>query len=160
MDLLAPDPVVLLVALLLDLSLGDPPNRWHPVAWLGQAVAPWSKPREDRPWLDGLRGLGLVLASVLLFAGGGSLVVVGLSAWPFASFVVGVFLLKSSFAIQGLGAAAKTTVSALRAGDLSRARWSLRSLCSRDPSQLNEEQVCAAVVESVAENASDSAVAP
>ena len=29
----------LYVALVLDLSFGDPPNRLHPVAWMGKAIA-------------------------------------------------------------------------------------------------------------------------
>ena len=28
----------LLAALLLDLIVGDPPNRWHPVAWMGSLI--------------------------------------------------------------------------------------------------------------------------
>ena len=28
----------LLLALLLDLVLGDPPNRYHPVAWMGAVI--------------------------------------------------------------------------------------------------------------------------
>src|SRR5262249_58929645 len=30
---------VLLLAVALDLALGDPPNRWHPVAWIGALIA-------------------------------------------------------------------------------------------------------------------------
>ena len=30
--------IPLLLALLLDLLLGDPPNRCHPVAWMGTAI--------------------------------------------------------------------------------------------------------------------------
>src|SRR5262249_56532836 len=32
-------PVVLLIALAIDLALGDPPNPYHPVAWLGRLLA-------------------------------------------------------------------------------------------------------------------------
>src|SRR5262249_32657114 len=35
---LAPAPVLLL-AVALDLTLGDPPNRWHPVAWVGSLIS-------------------------------------------------------------------------------------------------------------------------
>src|SRR5213594_4287815 len=31
-------PLVVIVALALDLALGDPPNRLHPVAWMGRAI--------------------------------------------------------------------------------------------------------------------------
>src|SRR5262249_42349128 len=49
---------------------------------------------------------------------------------------------------------------ALDAGDLRGARAGLPSLCSRDPSALSVAAVTAATIESVAENASDSVVAP
>src|SRR4029450_6581782 len=32
-------PLVLLLALAIDLALGDPPSRYHPVAWLGRLLA-------------------------------------------------------------------------------------------------------------------------
>jgi adenosylcobinamide-phosphate synthase len=48
----------------------------------------------------------------------------------------------------------------LERGDLAMARHGLRSLCSRDPSALGATELAAGAVESVAENASDSVVAP
>ena len=33
------DVLVLLLALLLDLALGEPPNRLHPTVWIGNTVA-------------------------------------------------------------------------------------------------------------------------
>src|SRR5947199_9229631 len=32
-------PLAVIVAAALDLALGDPPNRLHPVAWMGRAIA-------------------------------------------------------------------------------------------------------------------------
>jgi adenosylcobinamide-phosphate synthase len=49
---------------------------------------------------------------------------------------------------------------ALEAGDLELARRSLPSLCGRDPAGLDEPELVRAVIESVAENASDAVVAP
>ncbi|MGQ9681953.1 MAG: hypothetical protein ACUVX9_05415, partial [Anaerolineae bacterium] len=31
-------PIALLLAVILDLTLGDPPNRWHPVVWMGSFI--------------------------------------------------------------------------------------------------------------------------
>ncbi|HEY1065066.1 MAG TPA: cobalamin biosynthesis protein, partial [Pirellulales bacterium] len=47
-----------LIALALDLTLGDPPNRWHPTAWMGSFIA-WGRrlaPKEGRlkPFCAGL----------------------------------------------------------------------------------------------------------
>ena len=33
------DVLVLILALLLDLALGEPPNRLHPTVWIGNTVA-------------------------------------------------------------------------------------------------------------------------
>ena len=51
-------------------------------------------------------------------------------------------------------------VRPLEHGNLEDARAALRSLCSRDPSELTSEGLLAATIESLAENASDSFVAP
>src|SRR5581483_5653293 len=48
----------------------------------------------------------------------------------------------------------------VESGDLPAAREALRALCSRDPSQLDAEALLAAAIQSLAENASDSFVAP
>src|SRR5262249_18620583 len=73
---------------------------------------------------------------------------------------VEIFLLKSAFAVRALAVAGLRVARALAAGDLDAAREGLRSLCSRDPSRLPAPLVAAAAIESVAENTSDSVVAP
>jgi adenosylcobinamide-phosphate synthase len=37
-------PVAILLAVALDLAAGEPPSRWHPVAWLGRALS-WAERR-------------------------------------------------------------------------------------------------------------------
>ncbi|MEM7158153.1 MAG: adenosylcobinamide-phosphate synthase CbiB [Myxococcota bacterium] len=158
-----PDPLVLLAAVALDLCFGDPPNRFHPVAWFGRAVSPWirvEEPTSGTAARDFVRGIVLVLVSTLGFVALGCGIVALTRPWPLLSFVAQVLVLKSAFAIRGLGAAGSVTESALRRGNLEQARHSLRSLCSRDPSSLGPSEIAASAVESVAENASDSAVAP
>jgi adenosylcobinamide-phosphate synthase len=49
---------------------------------------------------------------------------------------------------------------AVSAHDLPAARRALSSLCSRDPSELDETELLGATVESISENTSDSVVAP
>jgi adenosylcobinamide-phosphate synthase len=80
--------------------------------------------------------------------------------WPIANFIVSVFFLKASFALTALGKAGFQVARALEAGNVGAGRAALRSLCSRDPSDLDREELVAATVESLAENASDSFVAP
>ena len=40
---------VLLLALVLDLIVGEPPNRWHPVAWAGGTLAAAAAPSPAPP---------------------------------------------------------------------------------------------------------------
>lgn len=161
---LTPDAWVLLLALGIDLAFGDPPNAVHPVAWLGRAVGLLQKGLPRRGPVKQFVG-GAVLTVVVVATAGGmaALLVLALerSVLPAGiEMVAGALLLKSTFAIRGLGRAASRVAERLRAGDLDGARLALGHLCSRDPSSLNSSEVAAAAVESVAENSSDSIVAP
>lgn len=65
-----------------------------------------------------------------------------------------------SVAGHALGDAADEVAMALHRGDLAEARRRLPSLVGRDPSHLDEDEICRAAVESVAENTVDAIVAP
>jgi len=77
-----------------------------------------------------------------------------------AHWILGVFLLKSAFAVRALATAGWSVSRPLAAGNLDAARAALGSLVSRDTKALSAPLVAAAAVESIAENASDSIVAP
>ena len=62
--------------------------------------------------------------------------------------------------LRALGQAARGVAHPLERGDLAAARRGLASLCSRDAAQLDERALVAGAVESLAENASDSVIAP
>jgi adenosylcobinamide-phosphate synthase len=154
---------VLDLAWLLDVSLGDPPNRYHPVAWMGAAIGAASRraPAEGR-WAQLVCGAGLVLG------GGLAMFVLGrVLEWLFQrlpaplAWLAEAWLLKTTFSMAGLARAAQEVEAALSVADLREARRLLRwHLVSRDTSALSAVQVAAATIESVAENSSDGVVAP
>jgi adenosylcobinamide-phosphate synthase len=152
---------VLAGALAFDLFVGEPPNPLHPVVWMG-TLQRWlrrrARSRLKSPAGQLLYGVMMALVGPALFGGGASLLLRAVGG--VAAIVMGVFLLKSSFAARGLGAAGLAVARALAAGDLSAAREALRSLVSRDTSELGPPLLAAAAIESVAENISDSVVAP
>jgi adenosylcobinamide-phosphate synthase len=74
--------------------------------------------------------------------------------------VVTALLLKPLFAVRALRDAAFVVRDALEGDDLAAARKGLSALCSRSPDSLDAASLAAAAIESVAENASDSIVAP
>jgi adenosylcobinamide-phosphate synthase len=151
---------VLAGALALDLVVGEPPKLLHPVVWMGRLQRLLRRLAPRRPAGAFAWGSLMALLGPLLFGGGAWLLLRALGRWPLVELGVEICLLKSAFAVRALAAAGLRVARALAAGDLEAAREGLRSLCSRDPSRLPAPLVAAAAIESVAENTSDSVVAP
>ena len=154
-------PMVLAVA--LDLALGDPPNRAHPVAWIGSGLIAARRrlPKRGR-LVPFLAGAGLMVVAVGGAWGAGRLLDRGIAALPRpVGWAAEAVALKLLFSIRGLIRAAGLVADALRRGDLAAAR-SLAAwhLVGRPTADLDEPRVAAAAIESVAENASDGVVAP
>lgn len=155
-------PLILGLAVLFDLIFGEPGNRWHPVAWVGrglellQARVPARSPA------------GLLAAGAIMVVGA-ALVIAALAealvrataplGWP--GVFLHAWLLKCTFSVRGLIGAAGAVKMALALGSLDEARrrvgW---HLVSRPTATLSADQVASATVESVAENFTDSVVAP
>jgi adenosylcobinamide-phosphate synthase len=151
---------VLAAAWLLDWLVGEPPARLHPVVWMGNVIAPLRRMQPRAPALELWLGGAYALAVVAGFAGAAWLLVRLLAPWPAARLALETYVLWSCFALKGLLLAGREMQRALAARDLPRARQALTSLCSRDPSQLSERELCGATIESITENTSDSVVAP
>ena len=157
------DAGALLLAVALDLALREPPAALHPVVWMGRLIAFLERlsPPADRPAAALAAGVGI---AVLVPAGCGALAwlaAAGLRAAGPLPYLLGTAaLLKTTFAVKGLGRAVAGTRNALQSGDLGRARAGLRSLVSRDARALTGPQVAMAAIESAAENTTDSYVGP
>lgn len=150
-------------AVLIDWALGDPPNFFHPVAWMGSLIDLLKKGGLGRgKWcqvayglLLALLGSGFVFILSRLFLS----YLRGFSLLPY--LLVAALLLKSSFTFSGLRRAAQEVSSCLRAGNLEEARrLASTHLVSRDTRSLDTSAVASATVESVAENLTDGLVAP
>lgn len=154
----------LIAAFALDLTWGEMPRAVHPVVYMGRLIR-WSRDRgflRRAPHaLQFLWGLGMALSIPGVFVAG-TVALLGLAhvVGPWAEFSVGVYLLKSAFAVRALKEAAFEVQGALSEGDLEASRFALRSLCSRDASALEAPDISSAVVGSLAENLSDSIIAP
>jgi len=149
-------------AVMLDVAVGDPPSAVHPTAWVGKGLA-------------ALEGAGSRLGprGQLLF-GGACAVVVPTAVWIGARGLLGAVrppsragaffleaaLLKSAFAVRSLLTEALSLRQRLTAGDLDGAREKACSLVSRDASALDERLLVSAGLESLAENVTDSFLAP
>jgi adenosylcobinamide-phosphate synthase len=152
----------MVLAMVLDQFLADPPNRWHPVAWIGSLLR-WGRVRLEYGSPRGLLLRGSVLVmTVAVLAGGSAMVfsagVRGLG-WP--GVILEAVALKLLISLRGLTHACRLVGEALRAEDLTQARRLLGyHLVSRATGSLDTGRVASATIESAAENLTDSVVAP
>lgn len=154
--------VAVLLALLVDRLLGEPPAWLHPVVAMGKYLASWET------WLLSLRPAPGLLAGTLLWLVAAALV--ALAAWALqqalvqwlpqaAAAVLLALLLKPLLAWRMLASEVQAVEAAL--GDsLESGRARLAWLVSRDVTTLDEAQVRESAIESLAENLNDSVVAP
>lgn len=155
---MVPAALTLAAALALDRIVGDPHTPLHPVALFGRFVGWWGRPSLYPTALDRAAGVVLWALSVVLFA---------LPFWLVESFapvllllVLSPFLLKATFAWRSLEEHAAAVEAALASGSLDEGRRAAGMLVSRDTRDLSPEEIRSAAYESVAENLSDSVVAP
>lgn len=153
---------VLALAVALDALLPEPPMLLHPVAWMGAMTRALTRVAPKRGRVAPLiAGVIIATATPAMFGAAAAAAGYGLHhiGWP-AYLIGGAALLKTSFAVRGLAAAALQVSDPLARNDLLGARTALRGLVSRDTSQLSAAQAASATVESVAENTADSYIGP
>ena len=145
------------LALLVDRLLGEPANRWHPVAWMGRYLGwagRWLVAPQDAPVR---RDIPRFLAGMLAWWGG-AVVVFGLALllqwlvaqgpWWLAVLLTGL-LLKPLLAWRMLRDEVVAVEAAL-AESVEAGRARLALLVSRDVAQLDAEGVRESAIESLA----------
>jgi adenosylcobinamide-phosphate synthase len=158
----------------LDVAVGEPPARVHPVALLGRLVARidrrdrggadsrdpddrWSHPRLVGALTAAFVPLGFAAVAAAAVAAG-SAVAVGVAApWLGAALAAGVLF--STTSLRLLLDSARAVIDESDA-DIDAARGDLRALAGREADALDPDHVRSAAVESLAENLADGLVAP
>jgi adenosylcobinamide-phosphate synthase len=155
--------LILLVALAVEFTIGDPPNAVHPVAWIGKAIT-------------FLERLGFIAGKTYQFAFG-MVMTIGLTAivtlaalfivvWlkdiNYVLYVIAAgILLKMTFSFVYLRKTALHIKHLIEKDEtLDQARFELRALVSRNTSKLSRPYLVSATVESVSESLCDSLVSP
>ena len=147
------------VALALDLLVGEPPVAVHPVVWTGRLIAVLER-HAPKHGAGAQFGYGaLMSASVIGIAVATTTLLPRLTPPP-ARTVAEAWLFKSTFAVRALLLAAESVRRPLAEGQLDAARGAVRSLVGRPVEDLTAGLVAAAAIESLAENLTDSALAP
>ncbi|MEK6655376.1 MAG: adenosylcobinamide-phosphate synthase CbiB [Thermodesulfobacteriota bacterium] len=151
----------ILIAILLDLALGDP--RWfpHPVRLIGRLIAALEGPA--RRAIPDARAAGAVTAlTVILVTALATAALIGIAGQihPLFGDAIGIVVLYTTIAARDLARHSLEVYRALERFDLAEARRLVSWLVGRDTERLTETEVIRAAVESVAENTVDGIIAP
>jgi adenosylcobinamide-phosphate synthase len=157
-------PASFALAYALDWLIGDPTWLPHPVRWMGRMIKGGEGllRRFSRvPSSEFLAGTVLTVIVVGVFGIGSSIVLLWLRGLnPALAFVVSVYLAASTLATRSLLDESRAVRRFLVNGDLLSARQQVARIVGRDTQELDEPEVTRAVIETLAESASDGIVAP
>jgi adenosylcobinamide-phosphate synthase len=147
---------VLILAVLIDILMGEPPAILHPVVWMGKLISLFVKnaPSNYRKFYGFLMvifcvGMSIFAGFLLVFLGNSTI-----------NLIVAAFFLKSTFSIRMLLLSALGIKKDLDKGDIEKVRSDLKTFVGRDTTKLNEHQSASAVIESVAESFVDGLLSP
>ena len=155
-------------AIMLDLIFGDPKNRYHPTAWIGNFIGnlvPLFK--NENANLEKFGGILIVLIStavvgILLIAL--NLKLDSIIGNEFVNIiviiVVSAILLKTTMAIRGMEKHALAVTNALENDDIDEARVNLAMITKRKTKNLDKNHVLSGVLESISENTVDGITGP
>lgn len=157
--------LIAMAAFFLDTILGDPQSRWHPVAVLGRLISFFERllypvnGSNQRKFAMGSLLTLLILCISYAFAEG---LLLASHQLPIAWGVdaVSIILLYFCISPRMLAKAGQDIYALLVKGDLAAAREHVGYIVGRDTAQLDEADTARAVIETVAENTVDGAIAP
>lgn len=146
----------ILLAVVLDLVVGDPKALPHPVRWVGRIIDFFERQfyRANR---EHERGVLLVLA-VLALSLAPTLLLLRLV--KSLHLLIGSILIYYTISFKSLKDTASEIAGLLERDELDEARTRVSELVGRDTRNLDSTEIVRATVESLAENASDGVFAP
>lgn len=149
--------IIVFLAFLLDVALGDPTWLYHPVRVIGHVIDLLERPAR-RLSLIGLKASGAVAVLFLTVAVYAIIsIMLGLDG---IGIILAVWLAYSGLALKCLLDEGERVRRLLHAGDVEGARRQLGYLVSRDTSQMDESDIRRSLAETLSENFSDGFVAP
>jgi adenosylcobinamide-phosphate synthase len=153
--------VVIFVAFLADLLIGDPRYRYHPVRIIGRCIAMIEATLRSHGLNGKLGGLLLLLAAEIATLAGYLISSLSLRAlYPLLGLGFDIFICYSCLALKDLLDHVRGVIHALEVANLPEARQSISLVVGRDVRYLDEEGVCRAAVETLAENFVDGFFSP
>ena len=159
--------VVIGLAILLDLTFGDPKNRYHPTAWIGNLIGIiTTRMKNENYILEKFGGILIVLIPVCIS-------VIVLSSLNFSidlinveslsiliSIISGIVLFKMTIAIKGMEKHALAVLDSIQKNNLDQARTNLSMIVKRNTKNLDKNHILSGTLESLSENIVDGITGP
>ncbi|MGZ7119701.1 MAG: cobalamin biosynthesis protein [Methanobacterium sp.] len=149
--------LIILIALAIDLLIGEFPSKIHPVVWMGKMIDILTNYLIN--YKNRISGIALTLVVVITFTLA-TYVLISLSVINNILFIlISSIILTTTFAIKVLISSAGGIKKDLES-DIDTARVNMSYLVSRDTKKLSSEEIVSATVETLTENITDSVIAP
>jgi adenosylcobinamide-phosphate synthase len=153
--------IILAGAFLLDVLIGDPAYRWHPVRLMGDLAARLEVPLFRIGAQGAVGGLFFWIAMITVTAATYGAIRYGLVlVSPWVALLFDIFVLYSCIALTDLVRHTLPVQQALEKGDLAAARAAVGRIVGRETRTLDNAAISRAAVESVAENFVDGFFSP
>ncbi len=158
-DLLFAHLAIFIIAILIDVTVGDPPERrekYYPIVWISRLMRLFDTITK-RGNVRKEEILGAVYAMLTISIFGLPCLMLLFIHSELLYVILGSLIFKMTFTIKGLERYGKKT---MEAGNLEEKREAVGKTVSREIVDLDEEHLDSAAIESVAENTTDSVIAP
>jgi adenosylcobinamide-phosphate synthase len=153
--------LVILLAFILDLILGDPLWMPHPVRWMGKGIGKIENLLRKTAIPLKLSGILLVICMAgFTFMLSLLILKIVYTINYYFGLMISVLIIYTAIAPRSLYDESMNIYRMLKEGDLRSARKELSMIVGRDTDKLDEKGVIRAVVETVAENIVDAIISP
>ena len=160
--------ITAIVAFLMDMLIGDPRTRFHPVVLIGNLISLLEKflyIESDSDNKKLVKGGVLVFAVIFLtYAIGIGIVKLTtlspLNNFPMVQIFIEALVLSFMISPRSLAEAGRELYNLLNIGDIDHARYKVGWIVGRDTDKLDESEIVRATVETIAENTVDGIISP
>lgn len=156
--------IIILLAFLLDMILGDPVRPTHPVVIIGKLIDSFEKKLRKlfkTPRCLKTAGVILWFATVLLvYIATYCIIKITYKFNPWFGYVTGIWLTYTTLSVRNLADEAMGIYHEIRKSNIGSARKRLSFIVGRDTADMPVNEICRATIETVAENTIDGIISP
>lgn len=159
--------LILFIAVLIDIFIGEPPNKIHPVVLIGRIISFFTKVIKNTTWnkkkyfektMGSFLALGLTatVGMIVYFIITQSLYLGGTITFMIVSSII----LKTTFSIRAMDKHIQQILREIDNNNIIKARQNLSKIVSRDTRTLSESKILSACIECVSESFVDGILSP